>query len=161
VPPCRIYVLSATVDVIYDYAELEEEMATLSPVIIVSIADSDIAWAATDPLPSARFELRLDAAAALLHGDVLADLHGHPFRFSCDGRELFVGVGYLRGGAAAIQTPVLHGERDTNGVVTLLLGAYQGAWIFGGGGSDAALRERIDRPELRAALCARGILSEL
>jgi hypothetical protein len=54
----------------------------------------------------------------------------------------------------------LHCERDKNGVVTLLLGAHQGAWILGGG-SDLVVQERIDRAELRAALCARGILNEL
>jgi hypothetical protein len=162
VPSCRIDVLSENLGVVYDYAELEAEVATLSPDFIVSIADEDIAWAATDPLASERFEFRLDAAASVLHGAVLSTIHGHPFLLSCDERVLFVGLGYMREGAAAIRTPVLHVEEASNGAVTLLLGAYQGAWYgFGSGNGDLVLRERIDRPELRTALCARGILNKL
>jgi hypothetical protein len=43
----------------------------------------------------------------------------------------------------------------------LRLGAWQGAWLDLGGVGETEARERIDRPELRAALCARGVLQEL
>jgi hypothetical protein len=65
-------------------------------------------------------------------------------------------------GAAALDTPVLHEARE-NGVLILRLGAYQSAWVGMGVDQPATspLRERIDRSELRAALCRRGVLHVL
>jgi hypothetical protein len=88
--------------------------------------------------------------------------HNKPFRLSCDEQELFVGVLYPREGAAALRTPVLHIEDELGDSerIVLLLGAWQGAWGIPTAG-DVTLRERIDRSELRASFCARGILNEL
>jgi hypothetical protein len=160
VPACRFDVLVATVSTTYDYAELEAKVAALSPDVQVSFTDEDIATAATDPQSSGRFEFHLTAeASAERAGDLLnADLH--PFVLTCDGQRLFVGVGYFRGGAAALRTPVLHVERDTDDTLVVRLGAIQGAWGFEDQ-TPLEYRQRIDRAELRAALCARGILDKL
>ena len=158
-PSCRIEILAASVDVIYDYEELEAEIATLSGALAATIPLSEVELAAADPSPAARFEMTLNADAS----DDFAALTGmylHPFRLACDDRELFVGVVYMREGAAAIETPVLHADPSETGALVLRLGAWQSAWLISGGG-DAVLRERIDRPELRAEFCARGVLAEL
>jgi hypothetical protein len=162
VPTCRIDVLAATINVIGSYRELEAQVATLPPDLLVSITDADIAWAGADPVASLRFELRLDAAASTLHADALSEVDFmHPFLLSCSDRRLFVGVGYPRQSAQAFQTPVLHVEQAADGAVTLLLGTHNGVWYGFGDPDDPAVRERIDQPELRAALCARGILDQL
>jgi hypothetical protein len=88
-----------------------------------------------------------------------SDLQG--FRVSCDEKELFVGVTYLEYGAAAMMVPVLHIQQDVAGTVVFRLGAWQSAWAITGLFENDVARARIDRPELRAALCARGILNEL
>lgn len=159
-PSCRIDVLAGTVDVIYEYEDLEEEIGALSGDVQITIPLAEVASAAADPSPAARFEMTL----APDFSDALAaegDLAGHPFRLSCDERELFVGVVYFMAGAAAIQTPVLHMEEADSGALALRLGAVQGAWLLGGDGTSEALRERIDRAELRAGFCERGILNQL
>lgn len=53
-------------------------------------------------------------------------------------------------------------EQAKDGAVVLELGAFDGAWTtsFGNGGTLED-RTRIDRPELRAAFCARGLLGVL
>lgn len=151
--------LATRLDVIYEYADLQAAIAALSGVVEVTIPLSEVERAAADPPPAARFELMFDSAASAEIG-ALASLSGHPFRLSCDDQELFVGVIYPRGGAAAIETPVLHIETSEDGSPVLWLGARQGAWIPVGTGNQE-LRERIDRAELRAGFCARGILGEL
>lgn len=162
VPACRIDVLAATINSIGSYAQLEAQVATLPSDLLVSITDADVAWAGADPVSSMRFELRLDAAASTLHADALSKVDAmHPFLLSCSDRRLFVGVGYARHGAQAFETPVLHVEQAPDGAVTLLLGTHNGVWSGFGDPDDPAVRERIDQPELRAALCARGILNQL
>lgn len=159
-PSCRIEVLGQSVDVIYEYAELQAEIDALSGGIAATIALSEVEHAAVDPAPAARFELTLnaDASAELA---ALVGMNLQPFRVACDGQELFVGVMYMREGAAAIRTPVLHAEAVESGALVLRLGAWQGAWLFSDSDGDEASRERIDRAELRAEFCARGILTEL
>ena len=100
--------------------------------------------------------------ASSLYGAALEQPYPtHPFRVSCGGQSLFVGVIYYIGGAAALSTPVLHVARDANNLVVLRLGAYQGAWDILGSPGPPGARERIDRPELRAVFCQRGALREL
>jgi hypothetical protein len=158
---CVVDVLSTRVDTIYDYADLEQEIASIPQDVLVSFTDADIVWAAAEPPPASRIEMHMTPQASSLHGTVLEDAWLHPFRFSCDGQDLFVGVIYEMIGAAAIQTPVLHVARDAENSVVLSLGAFQGAWIVSTAMGPPGARERIDRPELRAAFCQRGALQEL
>ena len=159
VPRCRIDVLAGDVGVIYEYPDLQAEIGTLSGEVEFTIPLGMVERAAADPPPAARFELTLAAeATTILAG--FTNLAVQPFRLSCDEQELFVGVVYLREGAAAIRTPVLHVEQGDDGTFVLRLGAWQGAWSISGGGA-AELRERLDRAELRAELCERGVLNEI
>lgn len=157
---CVLDILSATVGVIYEYDDLEQEISELPSDILISIADTDIAFAAADPSPAARFEFELTPEASELHGPPLDDASIHPFWLSCNGERLFAGVTHVSYGAAAIKTPVLHLGRNNEGRWVLALGAWLGAWL-NATSSDPTLAERIDRPELRAAFCQRGALSEL
>lgn len=161
VPSCRLDVLADSVEPQSEYARLVEKVAALSDDLAVSIGDAEIDKAAIDPEPAARIALDLTARASATHGPALENLLNHPFRLSCDGEELFIGVVYLRGGAAALATPVLHVEAGDNDTIRLLLGAQQSEWTGLGGSAMPELKERLDRPELRATLCERGILSEL
>ena len=157
---CVVEVLSASVGTIYDYAILEQTVATLPPDVLVSFTDADIDWAAADPSPAVRIQLTMTPEASALYGATLDGLESHAFRLSCDGQTLFVGVTYLVYGAAALATPVLHVARDAEDRVVLGLGAWQGAWVgFAAGDLEAAAR--LDRPELRAVFCHRGALEEL
>ena len=144
----------------YEYETLEQQFAGLPQDVLVSIADTDIAWAAADSAPAGRIELQLTPEASALHGDALMSTGDHPFRFSCNGQRLFVGVTYFSCGAAAILTPVLHVGRNEEDTVVLALGAQQGVWC-GLDWGDPELARRIDRPELREVFCQRGALGEL
>jgi hypothetical protein len=160
VPRCRIELLGGSVGVVYEYADLKQKTDPSSDVI-VSFDDPEIDWVAAEATSASRFALHLNSEASA-RAAVFSGAHGKPFRVSCDYQELFVGVLYPLEGAAALRTPVLHiadEPGDSDGIV-LLLGAWQGAWAVPTSG-DVALRERIDRSELRASFCARGILSEL
>jgi hypothetical protein len=161
VPSCRIDVLSERVGVAYDYAELEQKIASVSAEVLVTIADTDIDWAAADAPPAARIELHLSRTASKANVDALTGADSRPFRVTCDGQPLFVGVVYLIYGAAALQTPVLHVGDIENDALVLRLGAWQGAWLLPDAEGDPQLRERLDRSELRATFCARGVLSVL
>jgi hypothetical protein len=156
---CRLDVLAERVDVIYEYSALEAELSTLPGTLAVSMDLANVERAAAESSPAARFEMTLSSGASEEFA-ALAELDLHPFRLSCDDRELFVGVIYPLVGAAAILTPVLHVESE-NDVLVLRLGAWQGAWPFAGSGGDDVLRARIDRAELRGTFCGRGILSEI
>ncbi len=158
---CEIDVLATQLSPPYEYADLEEAIAELPPDLLVSLTDTDIEWVAADPPPASRFELHLTRAASEAYGVTLEGLDRLPFRISCDGHELFVGVSYLIYGAAAIETPVLHVDWDEEDRVVLQLGAYQGAWALWSPESHEEERERLDRPELRAVFCQRGALQEL
>jgi hypothetical protein len=158
---CVLDVFSEGVSTSYEYAVLEQRIAEKSPGILLSLTDTDIAWAAAEPAPNTRLEMHLTPQASSLHGENLEWSRNLPFRLSCGGQSLFVGVVYYREGAAALRTPVLHVARDPDGSVVLQLGAWQGAWGGWASGGDSELRARIDRPELRAALCERGALREL
>jgi hypothetical protein len=157
---CLVEVLAASVHTAYDYATLEQRIAELPQDLLMSFTDADITWAAADPVPAARMEFHLTSALAASYGAELEAAYNQPFRVSCNGQSLFVGVMYMLGGAAALDTPVLHAERDGDALI-LRLGAWQGAWLGLGGADGTEARERVDRPELRAALCARGVLQEL
>ncbi len=157
---CVVDVLSASVATIYEYPELQHELSSIPQDVLVSFTDADIAWAAAEPSPASRIEMHMTPEASSAHGAALEGAGLHPFRVSCDGQELFVGVIYEMIGAAAIKTPVLHVARDAENSVVLSLGAVQGAWLMGGLASPES-KERIDRPELRAAFCQRGVLREL
>jgi hypothetical protein len=161
VPSCRIDVFAEPVDVIYEYAELEAAISALSGAVAITIPLTDVERAAADAAPAARFEMTLSAEATAASA-ALTEAFLHPFRVSCDDQELFVGVVYMWAGAAAIRTPVLHAEESMDALV-LRFGAWQGAWLLGPGDHEdkRALRERLDRPELRAVFCERGILAEL
>ena len=160
---CTFDVLAASVGTTYQYADLETKVAALPQDLSVSFTDQDIAWAGVDPWPAGRIELHLTGDAASRYGTILDGARdGRVFRVSCGGQSLFVGVFYIWYGEAALDTPVLHEARE-NGVLIVRLGAYEGAW--GGMGltlpATSALRERIDRSELRAAFCRRGVLHVL
>jgi hypothetical protein len=157
---CVVEVLGMDVTTTYDYATLEQRVAALPQELLLSFTDADIASASAEPAPAARMEFRMTAEASARHGAALDTLYNRPFRLSCDGKELFVGVIYLEGGAAALLTPVLHVSRDPADAVILHLGADQGSW-GGFSTSDEARKRRIDRAELRAAFCRRGALSVL
>ena len=153
-------------DVPNDYAELEQEVATLPQDVLVSIADTDFEWAAADPAPSPCILLQMTPQASALHGAALeeaAQWRYSPFRFSCNGQRLFVGITYPSIGAQWIEVPVLHVGRNEEDVVALGLGAWQGAWGVADLGDPAAREaaERIDRPEFREVFCQRGALREL
>jgi hypothetical protein len=118
-----------------------------------------------DPSPAARIEMHMTPQASSLYGAALEKTYpDHPFRVSCGGQSLFVGVTYAIQGAAAIETPVLHVARDDQNLLVVGIGAWQGAWAGLGSTKDPAAvqaEERIDRPELRAAFCQRGVLKAL
>ena len=158
---CVLEVLTERVDVIYTYAELEQKVASLAQDVEVSLTDADIVWAAIEQPPASRIELHLSAQASALSGDALEQGRLHPFRVSCDGQSLFVGVIYNANWAAALRTPVLDVSRDSGDSLILRLGAWEGAWAAPGFAGDPGARERIDRPELRAAFCRKGVLQEL
>ena len=160
---CTFDVLAASVDTTYQYADLETRVAALPQDLSVSFTDQDIAWAAADPWPAGRIELHLTDDAASRYGTTLDGARdGRVFRVSCGGQSLFIGVFYIWYGEAALDTPVLHEARE-NGVLMVRLGAYEGAWMGMGLtlSTFSALKERIDRSELRAALCRRGVLHVL
>lgn len=158
-PSCRIDVLVEEVDVIYEYADLLTEIASLTGEVELSVPLTDVVRAAADPPPAARFEMTLGSETSIELAALLS-MDRHPFRMSCIGEELFVGVVYMLEGAAAIRTPVLHVDEADGGALVLRLGALQGAWLFGDA-VDAEYSERIERTELRAGFCERGILDEL
>jgi len=162
IPTCRIEFLVDKVDTTYEYADLEAKIATLTGGIDVTILSTDIEWAAADAPPSARFEFRLSAEASLTHAKLKGMFLSRPFLVSCGDQALFVGVTYMFEGAAALRTPVIHIEETETGAIRLLLGAWQSAWAFSSASPGTEeFRERIDRPELRAAFCGRGIMNEL
>ena len=161
---CAIEILEATVGTLYEYAALEREVAALPQDVLVAFADTDVAWAAADPSPAARIALALTSQAAERYPISPELAWNHPFRLSCNGQVLLLGVVYPAFGAAALRTPVLHTSIHAEGHVVLALGAWQGAWHGAAQGSaelTADLTGRLDRPELREALCARGVLEEL
>ena len=160
VPRCRIDVLAGDVGVIYEYPDLQAEIGMLSGVVDFTIPLGLVERAAADPPPAARFELTLTAEASTDLA-ALTEVFSPAFRLSCDEQELLVGVVYMEEGAAAIRTPVLHAKQAEDGTLVLRLGAWQGAWLFGGDGEATELRERLDRAELRSELCALGILAEI
>jgi hypothetical protein len=157
---CRIDVLAEAVSISPVYANLERDVAASSGEVAISISDAEVAWAAAESPLAARFELRLTAEASAAKAATLASLTERPFRVSCNDQTLFVGYVYQLHGAAVLRTPVLHIE-ESAGVVVLRLGAWQGAWSVFQLADAEVERARIDRPELRAALCARGVLEEL
>jgi hypothetical protein len=158
---CVFEVLSARVDVIYEYQDLEQAVISIPQDVLVSFTDTDIEWAAAEPPAASRIEMHLTPQASSLHGAVLENASLHPFRISCGGESLFVGVIYEMIGAAGIRTPVLHVARDSVDNVVLYLGAWQGAWVASMSMEYTAARDRIDRSELRAVFCQRGALREL
>lgn len=160
VPRCRIDVLSGQLDVTYEYSDLQAKVDTWSGAVELTIPLDAVERAAADPPPAARFEITLEAEASIALA-ALTDVLSQPFRLSCDEQELLVGVVYMEEGAAAIRTPVLHVKQMQDGALVLRLGAWQGAWLLSGDGGTAELRERLDRPEVRAQLCSSGILDEL
>jgi hypothetical protein len=158
---CTIEVLAATISSVHDYAALEQKMAGLDPTLSVSLSDADIVKAGiTDPF-APRIELHLSAAASAVAAPLEQD-YLNPFRVSCAGELLFVGVVYIEYGAAAIETPVMHVSRAADQHIVLRLGAWQGAWVLSSVPPGAeALAQRLDRPELRGALCRAGVLGQL
>jgi hypothetical protein len=159
---CVIEVFSTKLSNIpYQYADLEAAVAKVPQLFAVSVSTTDIDQARTDPPASARIELRLTPAASVRYGDALEDADRQPFRLSCDGQTLFLGVVYMLIGAAAIDAPVLHVARDVDDSIILRLGAQQGAWGLSSSTSPLAARQRLDQPPLRATLCLAGALPAL
>jgi hypothetical protein len=158
---CVIEVFDKMVSINYQYADLEQTVAALPPLFLASVSSADVARVASDMPPTARFEMHLSAAASALYGAALENSVMHPFRVSCDGQSLFVGQVYSMIGAAAFQTPVLHVARDADDTIILRFGAWQGGWVASTSPSTLAARERLDRPELRGALCLAGAIEEL
>ncbi len=153
---CQIDLLDGTMGIPYEYAELEEQIAGLSGDILLTILDTDIQWAAADDFPSARIQLHLTPEASARLEPALDSLSGAPFRVSCNGQSLFVGVGYELWGAAALRIPVLHLSTEADETLTLWLGAWQGACLGMVTSENLEERARIDRLELRAVFCERG-----
>ena len=159
---CRIDVLKATIPVPSDYSDLEQTVGDVSPEVLLSLTDADFAAVQVDRWPGARIALHLTKRASEAALSIASDYLQNPFAVSCNGERLFVGVTYYYAGAAAIETPVMHVIRRETGDLTLWLGAWQGAWAGAATPSSAAeAQARLDRPELRAALCRSGPLSEL
>jgi len=158
---CKLEVLREHVEPGGDYAAFEQRVAALPQDVLGSLTDADIDWAAAEPAPASRLELHT-AAQASGGATELEEARERPFRVSCGGKSLFVGVVYEEIGAAALKVPVLHIAPDADGSLRLRIGAWQGAWILPATGlGSVEQRERIDRPELRAVFCRRGVLSEL
>jgi hypothetical protein len=157
---CLFELLAEHFTEVYDYAELEQRMTQIPQNLLLSFTLADVDWAAADPAPAGRFELHMTRELAQLYGTALTSTFNNPFRVSCDGQQLFVGLIYMLQGAAAFDSPVLHAERDEQGALILRLGARMGAWLFDVPANIEA-RERIDRPELRGALCLKGPLREV
>jgi hypothetical protein len=159
---CVIDVFDDRVSTTYDYAVLEQKVATLSQTFSASISTADIVSSAADPFPSARIELHLSAAASSLHAAALEGGDLHPFRVSCGGERLFVGLVYKKEGAAALALPVLDVAREADDALVLRLGAWQSAWLFPSRTDDnLPARARLDRPELRSTLCLSSAPQEL
>lgn len=158
---CVIDVLAGTVGTTYQYADLEQEVAAMSQDVLVSMTDADFDWVAADPPAASRLQLHMTADASALYGAMgLSHYPAHPFRFSCGGQSLFLGVMYIWYGQAALQTPVMDAVSGADNILSLYLGAWEGTWA-GLVTGTAEARERIDRPELRAVFCQRGALREL
>jgi len=161
VPSCRIDVLDGHVGTAYEYDALVQDIAALSGDVLLTIPDTDIVAAAVDPPKAARMTLQLSKAASIANIATLVGYFNQPFRVSCNDVELFVGVFYMKEGAAAIGAPVIHVAPTPSDDVVLEVGAAQGVWTFGDSGITDEQRDRIDRPELRETFCARGILGVL
>jgi hypothetical protein len=159
---CRIDVLAGRIDIPDAYAALEQNIAQLSGEVLFSLSDTDVLAARAEPPVAARFAFDLTPEASVTYGDELMSSLFQPFRLSCDDQELFVGVIYYEDGQAPLETPVLHVTQAADNATVLELGAFEGAWTEeeAFSGDQDAERARIDRPELRAAFCERGILSE-
>jgi hypothetical protein len=158
---CVIDVLAGRAGTTYEYVDLEAKVAAMPQDVLISLKDSDFDWAAADPAPSARFQLHMTASAAARYGSTLISCDPtQPFRVSCGGNSLFVGVMYIWYGQAALDTPVMDAIFDAKNELSLYLGAWEGAWL-GLGARPVELKERIDRPELRAMFCHRGALKQL
>jgi hypothetical protein len=159
---CRIDVLDGRIEIPDAYADLQQNIAGLSGDVLFSVTDADVVAAAAEPQFAARFAFDLSPEASATYGAELMSALFKPFRLSCDDQELFVGVVYYEDGQAPLETPVLHVRQLADNAVVLELGAWEGAWTEeeAFAGDQDAERVRIDRPELRAAFCARGILSQ-
>jgi hypothetical protein len=158
---CVFDVLSGSVSTTYDYADLETKVAAMSQDVLLSMTDADFDWVAADPPPAARFKLHMTAeAAARVGATLLPDYPTHPFRLTCGGRTLYLGVMYFWCGQAALGTPVMDAVAADDDSLSLYLGAYEGAWC-GLGSGLTELRERIERPEFRSVFCQRGVLQQL
>lgn len=149
---CVLDVFEQQVAIQHEYASLEQAVAKLQETFLASVGTAEIVSSAAEPFPASRIELRLSAAASSQYGAALEAAVLHPFRVSCAGKRLFVGLVYQREGAAALELPVLHVARGADDAIVLRLGAWQSAWSFPNTG-DVAARARLDAPELRGALC--------
>jgi hypothetical protein len=156
---CVFDVLAEHFNSAYNYAELEQRISEIPQDLLLSFTLDDVEWAAADPAPAARIELHMSMALSQRHGTTLTSTYNNPFRVSCDGQELFVGLFYQLEGAAAFDSPVIHADRDEQGQVIIRLGARMGAWLFRDAPEESRLR--VDRPELRGALCLQGPLGEV
>jgi len=159
---CVVDVLATRVDTTYEYADLESEIASMSQDILVSFTDTDIESMEAEPPAAARIKWHMTPEASARIGTTL-DHWSNPFRLSCNGTSLFVGVIYNVNGQAALKTPVMHVSRDTDNSLVLRVGAWQCAWLLPMMSylEDPVARQRLDRPELRAVFCQRGVLKEL
>ena len=157
---CVFEVLAEHFNSAYNYAELEQRISEIPQDLLLSFTLDDVEWAAADPAPAARFELHMSMALSQRHGTTLTTVNNNPFRVSCDGQELFVGLIYMLEGAAAFDSPVIHADRDEQGQLIIRLGSRMGVWLFGPPMEEES-RLRIDRPELRKTLCLGGPLREV
>ncbi len=158
---CLFEVLAARTFGAYGYADLVQRIAALPQDLLVSFTLDDVDWVATDPFPSGRIELHMSAEFGAAWGAALDMADTNPFRVSCDGQPLFVGEIYMREGAAAFDSPVIHVAIDEGEPLILRLGARMPSWFPGAGPVALESRQRLDRPELRAALCVHGALRDL
>lgn len=159
---CLFEVLAATVGGTYPYDELEQRVLALPQDLLLSFTLDDVEWVAAEPSPAARIELHMSDELADRHAATLAAAFSNPFRVSCDGQRLFVGMFWMLEGAAYFDSPVLHVAVDEGGERLILrLGALMPSWQRAAVTVPVESRQRLDRAELRAALCLHGPLREL
>lgn len=149
----------------YTYADLEARHGSCGAgPCLATVTERDVETYVAGRDPDGRVELELTAAAseelrARSPGGAVADLFGEgPFAVSLDGRRLYLGLCYFRGGAAALRFPVMHVE-DEDGRVRLRVGDVQGRWVMGAGGDTEDLA-RMDPAELRALFAGLGKYEE-
>ena len=144
-PTFSLSIAASPVGVIYDYEKLLLAVDAGGAEAAMSFDASDIERFVIGEAPSELMCLIVKPRARERLSHVRETT---PFVVRVGRTRLFAGVVYPKIGAAAIDAPVMHVEPAG----ALLIGAHQGS-AYGIAASHGA-RNRIDRPELRAALAS-------